>query len=169
MRESPTAVQLFTVEPALQVAVAVTGMRIGEWPPCAAVPDHDGSAAVLAFRDDAFEVGVFDGVVFDVNGKATLAGIEARTSWNGPAFQDAVEFNAEIVMEPRGVVLLDDENAATGFLAGLCGRPAGRAARGAGGFGGDREVAFFAVGLERHGGVSWKGRSVKKDGYGRNC
>ncbi len=48
-------------------------------------------------------------MIFDVGGEALLGGIQGWTFGDGPADEDAVHFQAEVVMEPRRPVLLDDE------------------------------------------------------------
>ena len=120
--ERPFALQLGAVEDELERAVAqafvdvgVAGLRL----PGALVPDHDGAAAVLAFGDDAFEAAVFHGVVFDLDGEALVGDDIAGALGDGPAFEDAVPAEAEVVVKVGGGVLLDDE----GMLAGrgFCG------------------------------------------------
>ena len=76
----------------------------------AVVPDLDGAGAVLALRDLAFEVPVLDRVVLDVHGEMLLAGLERRALGNGPARERAVSLQAEVVVQPAGVVALDDED-----------------------------------------------------------
>ena len=67
--------------------------------PGAIVPDHHGAAAVFAFGNDAFEAAVFERMIFDVHREALDGGIEARSFGHGPREQNAVELEAEIVME----------------------------------------------------------------------
>ena len=90
------------------VDVLVAGLRL----PGALVPDHDGAAAVLAFGDDAFEAAVLHGVVFDLDGEAAVAGVVAGALGDGPGFEHAVPAEAEVVVQVRGGVLLDDEGEA---------------------------------------------------------
>ena len=92
------------------VDVFVAGLRV----PGALVPDHDGAAAVLAFGDDAFEAAVLHGVVFDLDGEAAVAGVVAGAFGDGPGFEHAVPAEAEVVVQVRGGVLLDDEGEAFG-------------------------------------------------------
>ena len=87
------------------VDVGVGGLRL----PCALVPEHDGAAAVLALGDDAFEAAVLHGVVFDLDGEALVGDDVAGALGDGPAFEHAVPAEAEVVVEVRGGVLLDDE------------------------------------------------------------
>ena len=145
--ERPLAVHLGAVHYELERACAesfgdvfVAGLRV----PGALVPDHDSAAAVLAFGDDALEAAVFHGVVFDLDGEAAVAGVVAGTLGDGPGFEDAVPAEAEVVVEVRGGVLLDDEGKAVRFVGG--GR-FGACVR-TGGFGGDFEVTHGAVARE---------------------
>ncbi len=85
--------------------VLVAGLRV----PGALVPDHDGAAAVLAFGDDALEAAVLHGVVFDLHGEAAVAGVVAGAFGDGPGFEHAVPAEAEVVVQVRGGVFLDDE------------------------------------------------------------
>ena len=118
------------------VDVGVAGLRL----PCALVPDHDGAAAVLALGDDALEAAVLHGVVFDLDGEALVPHVIAGALGDGPAFEDAVPAEAEVVVQAGGGVLLDDE----GLLAGGdCG--GGFGAGFAGRLGGHAEVAHRAV------------------------
>ena len=79
--------------------------------------------------------------VFDMDGKALFTRIEARPPGHRPAFHDAVEFEAQVVMQPPGRMLLNHKGiSATLRLAAA--RP-----------GGDAELAFLPVVLKRHGGL----------------
>ena len=84
-------------------------MRILDRLPGAAVPQHDGAAAILALRDVPFEAAVFERVVLDVDGETLFRRIEARPPRHRPALQNAVELEPEIVVQPRRGVLLNDE------------------------------------------------------------
>jgi hypothetical protein len=59
-REDPASVKLFALQSEIQLPFRISllgGLAI----PKAAIPDHDRSATVLAFRDRAFEVAVIQG------------------------------------------------------------------------------------------------------------
>ena len=90
------------------MALGVALVRIAFGRPGAAIPDHDGAAAIFAFRDGALEGVVFDRMVLDVNGEAFLVGIEARPARHRPALHHAVEFQPQIVMQPPRGMLLND-------------------------------------------------------------
>ena len=75
----------------------------------AAVPQHHAARAVVAGRNVAFEIAVLDGVVLDMGGEVLHRGIERRALGHGPGFQHAVDFQPEIVVQPRGIVPLHAE------------------------------------------------------------
>lgn len=62
------------------------------------VPDDDGATAILALGNDAFEVFVVVGMVFDKHGQVLDGGVHGRAFGDGPAFQDAFYFQTEIIM-----------------------------------------------------------------------
>src|SRR5207248_9578923 len=68
-----------------------------------------GASTVLAGRNRGLEGAVSEWMILHMNGKAPVGGVKARTSCNGPAFEDTIEFQPEIVMEPTSRVLLHDE------------------------------------------------------------
>jgi hypothetical protein len=87
------------------------------------------------FRDRALEIVVLDRVVLDVHGEAFFARHQARPARHRPAFHHAVEFEPQVVMQPRRRVFLDHEGVAAALdLA---------AAR----LRGDAEAAFLAISL----------------------
>src|SRR4051812_16070056 len=108
--------------------------------PGAAIPEHDGPRSVAAFRNGALELSVRDGVVLGPNRKPLLGWIEARPTRYGPAEQNTVEFQAEVVVEAGRLVLLHDEPVSA-FLLDLASRLAGA-----------REVPLLVVGFEPVGG-----------------
>ncbi len=75
----------------------------------AAIPDDHLAGAVLPGWNHAFERGIVVRVILGLDGKALLAAIERRTLGHGPGFEDAVAFEPEVVVQPRGRMLLDDE------------------------------------------------------------
>src|SRR6185437_6679251 len=76
--------------------------------PGAAIPQHHRAAAILPLRNDAFELAVFERVILDMHREAFYLGVEARPLGDRPTLEHAVELEAEIVMEPGRVVLLDE-------------------------------------------------------------
>src|SRR5207248_9074589 len=75
------AVEVEVQLPALDGCDRVVGSR---WLPRPPVPHDDVTAAVLAFRDDALEVEVLDGVVLDVHRQLPRLGVPRRSPRHGP-------------------------------------------------------------------------------------
>ena len=75
----------------------------------AAVPHDHLAGAVLAGGNHAFERRIVVGVVLDVHGQALFVTIQRRALGHRPGQQHAVAFEAEVVVQPRGRMLLDDE------------------------------------------------------------
>jgi hypothetical protein len=76
----------------------------------AVVPDLDGAGAVVARRDLALECRVVEGMVLDVDGERTLAGLQGDALRDGPGRERAFQLEPEVVVEPPSVVALDDED-----------------------------------------------------------
>src|SRR5262249_23717587 len=104
----PVALELLAVQFEIEMTLLHPLARVMVPRPGAAIPDHHSATAILAFGDDALKRVVFDGVILDVDGKPLVAGDEARPSGYGPAHHHAVELQTEVVMQARGVVLLND-------------------------------------------------------------
>ena len=138
LHEGEPAGQLLAFQTELEAALAQARMGVLDRLPRPVVPEQDGAAAVLALRDDPLEVAVFDRVVFGHHREALVLGIEAGALGHRPALEDAFHLQAEVVMEPGGGVLLDDEGPA--FARLLL----------AAGLGSDRKVALVVVLLQPH-------------------
>ena len=82
-------------------------MRVSFGFPASRVPQHNRSAAIFAFRNCSFEGAVGKRVIFGMNGEAFIGGIEAGALCYRPAEEDAVELEAKIVVQSRGVMLLN--------------------------------------------------------------
>src|SRR3954447_20964597 len=121
------------------MALLEASMRITLGLPPATVPDQHGAAAIFAFRDGAFELVVFDRMVFDLHREPLLARHQTRAPRRRPALHHAVEFEPQIVVQPGGSVFLDDE-----LVALAPSLPATRLRR-------DVELAFLVVDLQSHG------------------
>src|SRR4029077_3436197 len=135
--QMPAALELVTVEGEVETSLGKAPVRVALRKPLPAVPDQHRAAAILAFRDRAFEIVVFDRVILDVHGEAFFARHQARPARHRPALHHAVEFEPQIVMQPCRRVLLDHEGIAAALdLA---------AAR----LRGDAELALLAIFLER--------------------
>ena len=70
-----------------------------------------------------------------------VGGVETRAFGHGPAFHGPVEFQAKVVMQPRGPMFLDHEDTLV-FIGDATARRFRR----------DVEVAFVAIGLQGAGG-----------------
>ena len=134
--EREAAAQLVAVEGQVEIAardlverVVAFGQR-----PRSPVPHDDVAAPVLAGRDDSLEVVVVERVILDVDGQSPRRGVEGRALRYGPADEHTAGFEADVVVQLAGPVALDDEAPTVR-----------RRRRGAGGLGGDREVALGAV------------------------
>src|SRR4030095_16211628 len=134
------ALELLAVERELELAFPVARDRIALGIPRAAIPYHHGTAAVFAFRYDAFESTVLDRMILDVHRETLVGGIETRTFRNGPAQQDAALLQAKIVMKMACRVLLHDKRASGRLGASLAARRLRRPTK----------IALRAIGLERH-------------------
>ena len=75
----------------------------------AGVPDGHGAAAVLAPRDDAGEIGVVQRVVLGLHGQPVLPGVRRNVLGHRPGHQHAAALEPEVVVQPAGVMFLDDE------------------------------------------------------------
>ena len=90
-------------------AICSSTGRVAEQFPRAAVPQHDAARAVISGRDVAFEVAVFERMVFHLGGQVLGERLERRAFGNRPGNQRAVDLQAEIVMQARGIVPLHVE------------------------------------------------------------
>ncbi len=108
------AVELLAVEHELELAVRDRGRGVERRRlrlPGAPVPDDDVAGAVLLRRDDALEVEVLDRVVLDVDGHPADVGVEGQALGDRPGDEDALDLEAEVVVEPGRPMALDDEAA----------------------------------------------------------
>ena len=146
--QHPAAMQTLALEDEFQVAFLQPLVRVALGQPVAAIPELHRAAAILAFGNGALEVAVVERMVLDLDRQPLDRRIERRALGHRPRLEGAVELQAEIVVQPRGVVALHHE--AQG-LAGRDGRLAGRLFRQAevalGAIGGETVLALFAHGL----------------------
>ena len=92
----------------------------------AGVPDGDVPAAVLALGDGALEGAVLEGMVLGLHGQAVHVRLERRPLGHRPGDQHPLVLEAEVVVQARGVVLLDHEHrlgAVERLLRGLAAHP----------------------------------------------
>ncbi len=75
----------------------------------APVPDRDLAGPVLPGGDGAAERPVLQRMVLDVHRQMVLVGGQGQALGEGPRSEDTVVLEAEVPVQARGVVLLDDE------------------------------------------------------------
>ena len=137
--EMPAAAELLPVQFEFQMALGIAFVGVTHRRPGAAIPDDDGAAAIFALGDRALEIAIGERVVLHMHGEPLVARHQARAPCHRPAFQDTIHFQAQVVVQARGIVFLDDEAMALG-----AGAPAlGLRRRG--------KIAFLAIEIERHG------------------
>src|SRR5438105_10976825 len=108
--QRPVAMQLLALQRESEQAFAVGRFWVWiERHPRAAIPQQHGPATILALGDDTLERAVVEWVVLDMDGKALLSRVEARSSWYRPTLEHAVHLQAKIVMQPPRSVLLHDK------------------------------------------------------------
>src|SRR5688572_20363970 len=137
----PAPAQLFAGKNKREVALLQPRVRVAYRSPRPSIPDEDAAASVFAFGNNAFEVGVFDRVIFRLRRQPAFARHQARPLRNSPALQDAIELEPEIVVERSGGVLLnyEAEDLAVGSSVAV-----------PGGLGAFLEITFSAVFVEAH-------------------
>ncbi len=101
--------KFFAVQFKRQLLLPQTRTRISNRLPCAAIPNDDRTRPIFALWNGPFEAGVLDRMVLDLDCQPFLPRVKTRTFRNCPTLQHAVEFQAEIVMQSSGVMLLNDE------------------------------------------------------------
>ena len=143
--QHPAAAELVAVQREFQVALLESALRIVGLP-IAAIPELHGAAAILALGNGAFEIAVIQRMVFHLHRQPLVVRIERRPLRDRPGLEDAVEFQAQIVMQPARVMLLNDK------MPPLRGRDLGLAA----GLRGLFEIALVSIGgqvFEGHGSI----------------
>ncbi|MCY1399721.1 hypothetical protein D9M71_147840 [compost metagenome] len=107
--QAPAAAELLAMQFELQVPFRQSFLGIALGRPVAVVPDDHVAGAVVSFRDMPFEVGVVQRMILHLDRQAPDAGVETRPLGHRPALQRAAQFQAEVVVQVAGVVLLDHE------------------------------------------------------------
>ena len=136
--QMPAAVEFLAAKLELEMALLQASVRVADRRPCSTIPDDDRATAIFALGDRSLEIGIFQRVVLDRDREPLLARNQARAAGHRPALEHAVQRQPKIVVQPGGVVLLDDEDiAALDRLASLR-------------LGGRFEVALASIGFKRH-------------------
>src|SRR5690606_13649705 len=134
--QMPSPFEFFSGEFKLQVPFLVLLMCIAGGFPTPRIPDDYRAAAIFTLGYRAFAARIFERMILDMHRKALFAGNEAWTQRHGPAFQDAVHFEAKVIMQPARIMFLHDEE--------ITFRPCRLAPR----LAGQGEIAFLAVGFK---------------------
>ncbi len=103
----PAAGEFFALEAELELALAIALLRITLRYPHAAIPDDHIARAVMPGRNGALERGIFQRVILHMHCQPAHARVKAGALGDRPALQRAIQLQAKVVMQPRGVVLLD--------------------------------------------------------------
>src|SRR6266700_312856 len=116
--QHPAALQFLAGNGELQLALAksASGVARDFRVPQAPIPYHDGAAAILPLRDRAFKVTIVEWMILDLDGQAAIARAKGGPLRNGPGFENAIHLQPQIVMEPGGGVLLNNEAGIPGWL-----------------------------------------------------
>jgi len=137
--QGPFSLQPFAVQDHLDLALPEGRIEVGLLRlPGSAVPHLHRAGAVVAGGDGALEGSVIERVVLDLDGEAFDEGVAGRGLGHGPGLEHAVDLDAEVVVEARRGVALDQ--------IGQGGRL--RLALAAGRLGGVGEIALRLIGLE---------------------
>jgi hypothetical protein len=73
------------------------------------IPDHDGTCAIIAFGNDAFEEKIIQRMVLHHDGEPFVLVGPGRAFRYGPALEGSPCLEAQVVMEAAGLMLLNDE------------------------------------------------------------
>ena len=106
----PSAFQFFAVQLEAQVTLRELGFDIEIRRPCAAIEEGDVTAAVVPFRDVAFEPGVVERMVLHLDRHALHGRVEARAFRHRPTLQGVAYLQAEVVVAMARMVQLHDED-----------------------------------------------------------
>src|SRR6185437_3928144 len=109
--QNPAAIEFFTLESEIQLALCIASLGILTVP-VSAIPDHDGTSAVLALWNGAFEVAVIQWMILDLDGEPLVMRIEGRSLGDSPGFEDAIQFQSQIIVQVQCRMLLNHESEA---------------------------------------------------------
>src|SRR5689334_6540962 len=109
MHEMPAAFELAALQLEFQMTLGQALVGIANRRPPASVPDDHATGAVLALGDASLELAVVERVVLDVDRQPLVVRRQAGTPGHRPAFEDTVELQSQVVVQPPGGMLMDDE------------------------------------------------------------
>jgi len=81
-----------------------------------AVPDPYRPRSVFSFRNDSFEIGVFDGMILYEHGQPLICGIHGWALGNRPGTQDPFHLQPKIIMKVGCVMLLNNKTKTHGYI-----------------------------------------------------
>ncbi|MNF90082.1 hypothetical protein D3C76_791920 [compost metagenome] len=105
----PQAAELLPLQLELEPPLGVGRHRIVQGNPDAPVPDDHLAGAVMSLGNAALERGVRQRMVFDMHRQTLDRRIQRRAFGHGPALERTFELQAKIIMQVRGVMLLNAE------------------------------------------------------------
>ena len=76
------------------------------------VPYHHRTRAIVPLGNHTFKVRVFQWMVLGHGGKAFAGWVHTGSLGHGPGHQHTINFQSEVVVQPRGVMLLNHKAAA---------------------------------------------------------
>src|SRR5258708_22241836 len=114
--EMPSPMQLLAIQGESEMTFLVARVRVALRVPAAAIPNHDGAAAIFPPRDGSLEGVVFDRMIFHVDCEALLVRNETRAAGDRPALHHPVELEPQVIMQTPCGVLLDDEVISLGSM-----------------------------------------------------
>ena len=87
-----------------------SGYVASYWEKSKSSSDHSRTnvRARLVFRNHPFKFAIFQGVVFHMDVALFDFRIKAWTVWHLPTLQRAFQFQTNIIIQPTGIVLLND-------------------------------------------------------------
>ena len=97
--ERPSSLELVPLEVEQELTLLHPLIGVLHGPPDPPVPDDGRSGTVVVGRNHPLEVGIFDRVVFHMDGQALVALVGGWTLGDGPGNQDAMHFEPEIPVE----------------------------------------------------------------------
>lgn len=105
------AVQAFAFQGELEVTLGegLLGALISFRFPIAPIPEHDRPTAILTFRNGAFEVAIVERMILDLNCQPLVVRVERRAFGDRPGFEDAIQLEPQVIVQPGGIMFLDDE------------------------------------------------------------
>ena len=105
--EIPIAFQAVAMQSKREVAFFQPRARIALRFPGTLIPEHDGAAAILALRYRALKTAVGKRMILGPDSQAFVGGIETGSLRDGPAQEDAIQFEPEVIMQAGRIMLLD--------------------------------------------------------------